>query len=888
MLAAWTKTTRNTPGATVTSDAPTSLAPHSPALAALLALSAGDTDHLYLKLLGEVKLIWAGQILLSPGPKPLALLAYLHLHGVTGRDELAEVFWPDKSNALQNVRQALTTLRRLGGAEGGWLIEESAGLSLAAISDVSEVQRLAKAGDFEGALLLLRGEGELLGQLARPSEVFENWLEDEAAPLKETYLQTLHARGQQLVESGDFDAARELFSQARHMEGENEATYRDLMRLEHRAGNTAQALEMFELCRRMLEEELNVPPSEETLELLQLIENRDTGGNQRGQLLTGKIPFPQSDEPLFGREGVRQRLLTLLQTGGRVLLHGLGGMGKTRVASAAAAHFTAEGHKALWLEVNGDPAGVVLAALTDLLHLRAGQPLLEGLQRENVALIVLDNATNTYALHHILSQLPGEVPVLITSRLRLPNLTRVELTRLDRESALQVLQYHLGDTAQPTFNQEALCALLGDHPFALRLAARTLGKTPGADVIQALYDAPHDTIRVLLEQSLSSVTPRQYEVFLGLGSLYAPHGTPELLSLLLTRPQGEIEEALWELVERGLVSRESRPGSDTLSFRMHDLTWHAARERRAHLPHHLTAAVTRHAEASTDNPDLLATDLPHLLGAAAGAPPELLRRLMRGWLGGGYIGARGFPTAHLHLLHRAAQSAEQAEDWDTASVLNGKAADIAQALMGDQMTAIERLLRAAEQAGRTGQFGRQATHLASAGQMEAQKGIPVAFDHLQRAQEIAHQSGQIAVQARVRSQQAMAYAFRQEFSKAHTLLSEAREWMEDHLRSHHTDKALWAAYLSILGNLGQSEMRLGNLQQALELKREVGRLAAERDERLYMARSAFDQGELLNLLHQPQEAMTQLRQAIEISQEIGAGSLESMARQLLQNIASAN
>lgn len=869
----------------------------SPALGALVALSEHDSSHLYLKLLGEVKLVWAGQVLPSPGPKPLAFLAYLHLHGATSRDELAEVFWPDKSNGLQNVRQALTALRKLGGADGvaggGWLIEEPHGLSLAALSDVSEARRLAKSGDPVGVLTFMHGEGELLGLLARPSEVFKNWLDEEISVLRGTHLDALHARGKQLVEEGDFDAARSLYMDVRHMEGESETTYRALMRLEHRAGNTTQALDYFEQCRRTLEEDLNLPPSAETLELLELIESRDTGSHQRGQLLGAGQAFPQADEPLFGREGVRGRLLSLLQAdeqgrGGRVLLYGLGGLGKTRLASAVAYPFTAEGQQVLWLEVNGDPASLVLTTLADLLGVREGQPLGEGFSRENVALIVLDNATNTFTLHQVLNNLPPSVPVLLTSRLRLPNLKRVELTRLERESALQVLKHHLGDTV-PTFNQEALCALLGDHPFALRLAARTLGNTPGTDVLRALYDAPHDTIRVLLEQSLGTLTPRQYEVFLGLGSLYAPHGTPELLACLLDRPKNEVEEALWQLTERGLVSRESRPGSDTLSFRMHDLTWHAARERRAHLPHHLVESVTQHAENNTSNPDLLSTDLPHIIGAAITAPPETLRRLLCGWLGGPYLGARGFPTAHLHLLHRAIEDAEGVHDWDTASLLNGKAADIAHGFLGDQLSAINRLLRAAEQAQKAGQTERQAVQLALAGQMEAANNLPDAFTHLQAAQELADGCASPVVQARVRSQRGMAYAFNKDFGEAHKFLSEACHILHDHLQTDaRSDNVVWGTYLNTLGNLGQAEMRLGNLRQALEIKRDVGRLAAERDERLYVARSAFDQGELLHLLGQPQEAMAQLRQAISVSQEIGSGSLESMARQLLQNIASTN
>jgi len=854
----------------------------------LAARSAKDPHRLYLQLLGEVQLYWAGEPLPLPGPKPLAVLTYLHLNGQASREELAEVFWPTKDNALQNVRQSLTTLRRLvGSAE--WLLEDKLQIALAGVSDVSELHVLQAQGDPEAALDFALGSGTILGRLAAISPTFESWLEDERSLLRTAQLNVLHACSLKLLEAGEYDRARELLHQTMYMESqvENEATYRTLMLLEHRAGRTTQALEVFEECRRMLESELGLVPEEETLELLKQIEDRQSGANQRGQLLAAETLAEHNAEPCFGRHTELNQALSLLHRQRRVLLQGLAGLGKTRLAREIAGQFLSREDRVAWLEVGGDAAEVIVNGLRDLLRVPPRTGLEEALSKAGVGLVVLDNAMNTYAAQQVLSQLPESIPVLVTSRLRLPNLTKVELARLPREAALDLLHFHLPGGDLGLVNQDALCALLGDHPFALRLAARTLGNSSSTEIIRALYDAPHDTVRVLLEQSVSQLEARAYEAYLGLGSLYVPQATPELLACLLMRSQEDVTRALFQLVERGLLTQTSRPGSDTLSFHMHDLTWHAAREHRAHLPHHLMQAVTAYVEAFTDHPDLLATDLPHLLGAAASAPPALLRRLLCAWLGGQYIAARGFPTAHLHLLQRGIERAEQEMDFDTASLLNGKYADISQALLGDQVTAIDRLLRAAGQAGQVKAWGRQATQLALAGQMEAMRELPDAFSHLQTAQELADLAAEPVVQARVRAQQAMAHAFRQEFVAARTLLIEARDLLAQVLQTERNDKAVWAAYLGVLGNLGQSEMRLGNLIGALELKREVWRLASERDDRLFMARSALDQGELLHQLGQSQAAMVQLRQAIELSQNLGAGSLESMARNLLQNIASA-
>ncbi|WP_425145928.1 BTAD domain-containing putative transcriptional regulator [Deinococcus sp.] len=851
----------------------------------LITRSADDASRLYLHLLGEVRLFWAGVSLPLPGPKPLAVVAYLHLKGRASREELAEVFWPDKHNALQNVRQALMTLRRLGGA-GEWLLEDRQELVLAGVSDVSELRRLQQ-GDPEAALDSALSSDTLLGRLTTISTLFDRWLEEERGVLRATQLKVLQVCSLRLLESGQYDRARDLLHQAMFMEGDSEATYRTLMLLEHRAGRTAQALQVFEECRRMLEGELGLTPETETLDLLQQIEDRQSGSNQRGELLSAEALAQPDAEPWFGRHDELSEARALLQQAGRVLVQGLAGLGKTRLARELAGQFTPAGGQVAWLEVGGDSGEVIMNGLRDLLGAKRDTDLEKAFLKARVGLLVLDNAVNTYAAQQVLSWLPESVPVLVTSRLRLPNLPKVELSRLPRAAALELLRFHLPEDGDPgAVNQDALCALLGDHPFAIRLAARTLGAASGAEVVRALYDAPHDTVRVLLEQSVGQLDARAYEAYLGLGSLYVPQTTPELLARLLTRPEEEVTTALFNLVERGLLTRASRAGSDTVSFQMHDLTWHAAREHRAHLPHHLVQAVTGYTETFAERPDLLATDLPHLLGAAASAPPALLSRLLRAWLGGQYIAARGFPTAHVHLLQKGIEHAEQDGDFETASLLNGKYADISQALLGDQVTAIDRLLRAAGQAGQVQAWGRQATFLALAGQMEAMRRLPEAFTHLQAAHGLADRSGQPVIQARVRAQQAVAHASRQEFVEARALLTEARDLLHRVLQTGPGDHAVWAAYLGVLGNLGQSEMRLGNLSGALELKREVWRVASERDDRLFMARSAFDQGELLHQLGEPQEAMTQLRQAIEISQTLGAGSLESMARQLLQDIAS--
>lgn len=852
----------------------------------LAVRSAGDPNRIYLQLMGDVQLYLGGEAVTLPGPKPLAVLAYLHLTGGTTRDELAEVFWPDKAGALQNVRQALTTLRRLGG-DGGWVREERSVITLAAVSDVGELMQ-CDASSPEAALPLALGHGTILERLAPPSPIFEAWLDEERRRLRGVQLQVLRVRGEQLIEAGAYDGARDLLRRALYMEAlaDNEATYRALMLLEYRAGRAGQALEVFEECRRMLDSEFGLEPEPQTLELLRRIEERQSGGNRRGQLLAaGALVAPEA-EPVLGRDALLEDARARLSQGGRVLLHGLGGIGKTHLAREVARRAVGKGRCA-WLEVGADPAEVVLGSLRELLHVPAGTPLEGALAHSDVRVVVLDDAASTYAAHHVLAQLPASLPVVVTSRLRLPGLPTVGVPRLPRDAAAALLSFHLKRTQPPAVNVEAVCALLGDHPFALRLAARTLAAANPADVLRALHAAPHDTVRALLDRSVAELGARAYEAYLAIGSLPAPQATPELLAALLERPVDTVGAALVQLTERGLASRDSRPGSDTVNFHMHDLTWHAARVHGAHLTPHVCDAVVAYAEAHAQSPDLLAADLPHLLGVAPGAAPRQLTRLMRAWLGGHYIAARGFPVAHLQLLQSAITAAEADGDDDTASVLNGKYADISQALLGDHGTAIDRLLRASAQAERAGVPERRATQLALAGQLEAMQGRPTAAGHLEEARTLADRLGDPVVQARVRGQQAVAQALSRDFTGAHRLLGEARALLESVLAGGSAGAAVWTAYLGVLGNLGQAEMRLGNLEEALKLKEEMWRVASGRDDHLYMARAALDQGELLHQLGRTEHAAAQLRESVRLSQSVGAGSLESVARRLLQDITSA-
>lgn len=881
-----------------------------------------EREGLELRVLGGASVAWRGEALPVHAPRMLALLAYLHLRGPASRQELEDVFWPGQGAAA--VRQGLYTLRRLPGS-AEWL-DAGPTVTLHAGSDAAQVLGHLQRGEDEAALERLRA-GPLLGTLhVAGAPEFMTWLEAQREEWRVLEKSALRRRAQAQLQAGQPAQARPCLTRLLALDPLDEAGYRDLMRLDAASGELAGALATFETLRQVLRAEVGSEPEAETLALLRELEGPALGGQPRGLYLE-RADLPGIEEaqgPLQGRAEELADLRARLAAGGRVLVQGLAGMGKSRLAWATVTQeLAAEGGAALWLELGDDPAPLLWANLLEALGERGAAPstvspaerLAQALRGRGVRLAVLDNAANSYALSVLLAGWPPEVPVLVTSRLRLPRLPTLSLGRLDRPSALRLLtgQRPGGgeeeDSAEApgpgeagegagfesdSATLDALCAVLGDHPYALRLAALTLrkGEQTPRSLLHRLSLAPHAlgeerSVRALLAQSVGALDPASYEAYLGLGSLFAPRTTPELLALALRRPLAETEEALHTLLERGLSVREARRGSDQVTYAMHELTWHDARAHAALLPGAVVCAVRAYAQTYAGRPEMLAGELPNLLGAAAHARQsdrEALVTLMADWLGGPYIGARGFPLGHLPLLQDAAEHAEAAHDWENAALLWGKLGDIGQALQGDPHAGAGAYLRGASMAARAGLIIKQATLTSLAGYMQAKSRQPEAEATLRLARRLAERSGDPLCHARVLDQQAVYAAMAGDFQLADELLTQARQMLWPHLNDPGRGRQVRAAFGSITSNLGQAKLRQGQLAAALKFKREGLSIAHESDEQLHMARAHLEVAEVLVALGEHEQARAALEEALSAFRGLGSAAGQAAATALLQSL----
>ena len=428
-------------------------------------------------------------------------------------------------------------------------------VSVKAITDVKRFEQAIHNEQFAEALEV-HPSGEILlkGLELNDAEHFMNWLELERSRLSQLYLDALQGHITELKKVNKTDQALKLARQLLEQDKLNESTHRTIMRLEHKRGNTEAALAQFEHLRQILKAELDVEPLEDTLKLLRDIEGIGASSVKNALLLTSATAIPTKPDKLFGRNNLLEDVNAHLANKKRVLLQGFGGAGKTAVATLVAAKWL-EKNKApvLWLQAGDDDVTTLFDALARAFDAQqtlsqskdTAKTIRDLLGKNKISLFVLDDVWNAYALSQVLEAIPETIPILVTSRQRYPNLTRLDVGRLGREAALELLAHYAlppltGEVSESrgslvnaddgvlamdsrlsdggvlvrnaaslpghTVNEtppvregkdeegaNQLCELLGDHAFALRIAGITLAVdelTPEM-LLQRIANAPH-------------------------------------------------------------------------------------------------------------------------------------------------------------------------------------------------------------------------------------------------------------------------------------------------------------------------------------------------------------------------------------------------------------
>lgn len=302
------------------------------------------TDLLEIALLGELQIILGGRPLHDElGAKEAALLCYLADTGERhSRQALAGLLWSESTEdrARNSLRVALSTLRKtfphhLDITRQTVTFQKEAPHRLdvhelaAALRDVGVAA--ATTGEDEAILrhLLALYRGDFLETLATGEGPFDEWAAERRTAWQGQMRRALDTLSGRLLEAHAYETAVDALLPWLQIAPWQETAHRRLMLAYGRLGRYDAALRQYEQCRRALAEELGVEPAPETLTLYQRLL-----AAQRAQ----RPRLPEQQTPLIGREEELARIGRMLADPACRLLTitGMGGMGKTRLALAAA------------------------------------------------------------------------------------------------------------------------------------------------------------------------------------------------------------------------------------------------------------------------------------------------------------------------------------------------------------------------------------------------------------------------------------------------------------------------------------------------------------------------------------------------------------------------
>jgi tetratricopeptide (TPR) repeat protein len=442
-------------------------------------------------------------------------------------------------------------------------------------------------------------------------------------------------------------------------------------------------------------------------------------------LVRGEPPIAPPRE-LFGRAVLHSRIERALRHGGWVLLAGMTGMGKTAIAATVARDWLAKKRRPiLWVEAGPDSSAGRISDSTELIEqcaqalgqyqeiislppIARGIKLGELLTSQRVRLVIVNDARNGAGLYKLLEAIPKRIPLLITSRQlfqvgRFLVITEV-VDELEPEAALDLLSHHAEESLSAYPDAAILCKLLGYHPYALEIAGARINEGLSATDLIARIGEPSELLVLpdsfgpigrgklwnLLDESFEQLSSRAKIALLAFGRLYAATASTELLTEVIGP---SAIEALNELVRFRLLNHKR----GTHTYLAHDLTFLYARDRAKLLPIPIpvSSAIEHYLTTYAHHYDLIAVDMPQILGAAIDGVPDLCIRIMC-WLTAGsyppqqgpsYFGERGYSRSILEVLDRAILTTDQAEESTVLHYLQAKRAD-AHYLCGEYQQAI--------------------------------------------------------------------------------------------------------------------------------------------------------------------------------------------------------
>ncbi|MBI1744913.1 tetratricopeptide repeat protein [Candidatus Acetothermia bacterium] len=367
------------------------------------------------------------------------------------QDQLIEALYPelDPQRAASNVHARLSELRRVleprlkKGSSSTFILNVGRqaycfSQDVALWLDTEEFARRVEAGraaeqvgrwaaalnSYQQALDLYQGD-------YLPEDLYEEWASAPRERWRDLSVNALVRLAECRARLGQYSEAIEACKKAIATKPTLESVYRQQMLYQFIVGQSTEALQIYQLCAKILKADLDVEPSAETKKLHEEISRGNVTGIEevypKPSTVSVKHNLPSQVSSFIGREKEKIKIKWELAQTRLLTLTGAGGSGKTSLALQVASELLKEYPQGVWwveLAPLSDAALVAQAVATTLgVKEEPKRSLVESLTdflRPQNLLLVIDNCehlikASAELIEKILLACP-EVQVLATSR----------------------------------------------------------------------------------------------------------------------------------------------------------------------------------------------------------------------------------------------------------------------------------------------------------------------------------------------------------------------------------------------------------------------------------------------------------------------------------------
>jgi DNA-binding SARP family transcriptional activator/predicted ATPase len=341
---------------------------------------AGPT--LEIRLLGPLEVLVHGAPLHVDTRKALAILVLLAAERRTfARSELAAMLWPDgdDDSARGAFRRTLSALKAAVDSDALEVDRNTVGLDRARTRvDLDDLERLGGSDEveaLEAAAALARGPF-LAGFNLRDSPDFDDWRAARASSVERTVSAVLDRLSLAFEQAGDLAGARHAAERRVDADPLDETAHVRLMEVLAASGDRGAALRQYRACVAVLNRELAVLPLPETTARYEAI--RDATPPPSVAAVIPSDATQDEPPPMVGRDAALAAITAARRaatTDGRVVvLTGEAGIGKTRLAEAAAADVRRAGGTVIAARAYEAERGIPYGPIVELLRAGMADP----------------------------------------------------------------------------------------------------------------------------------------------------------------------------------------------------------------------------------------------------------------------------------------------------------------------------------------------------------------------------------------------------------------------------------------------------------------------------------------------------------------------------------